>query len=111
MAGALPRNRGNRSANRTGATVSRRLRAADHNVVSPDRRHKSFCMTVRAAGDHVSVLVDYGIPSKNQRVAEDVAATLRGWSQVSDLDVSPIVDDAEGAVFVRFTYTPTSRQK
>lgn len=108
MAGSLPQNRGNRSAHRTGATVSRRLRTAGFNLVSPDRRHITQCATVRGAGDYFSVLVDYGLTGKNERVSLDIALTLEGWPQVTDLDLE-VLDD--GAVYVRGTYTPLSRSK
>lgn len=110
MSGYQPANRGNRSSNRIGATVSRRLRAAGFNVVSPDRRHVTRCMTVQATDDRVSVLVDYGLTAKNNRIAAEVAETLVGWTQVSDLSTdSKLCGD--GAVFIWFDYTPLIRRK
>lgn len=102
MAGARPRNRGNRSTNRVGATVSRRLRAADWNVSPSARKYKADGMFVTGHGDSVTVLMDFGVAAKNQRVAEGVAATVRGWPQVNGfVSIDPLED---GAVFVRFTY-------
>lgn len=106
MAGSLPQNRGNRSTNRIGATVSRRLRAAGHNIISPDRRHIVQCTTVQAAGGEVSVLVDYGILGKNERVTLDLIDTVSGWPQVTGADLE-ILDD--GAIYLTFTYTPLTR--
>lgn len=102
MAGYRPKNRGNRSTNRVGATVSRRLRAADWNVSPSARKYKADGMFVTGHGDSVTVLMDFGVAAKNQRVAEGVAATVRGWPQVSGfVSIDPLED---GAVFVRFTY-------
>lgn len=102
MAGALPRNRGNRSANRVGATVSRRLRAADWNVSPSAHKYKRDGMFVTGRGDRVTVLLDFGIESKNLRLAEGVAATVRGWDQVNGAVSIDLLED--GAAFVRFTY-------
>lgn len=107
MAGYRPANRGNRSANRTGATVSRMLRAAGHNVISPDRRHVNQCMTVRAVGDHVSVLIDYGYFEKNARVAADIEATISTWPQTSDIESRK--PEGDTCVYLTFTYTPKSQ--
>lgn len=104
MAGALPRNRGNRSANRVGSTVSRRLRAAGWNVSPSARKYKADGMFVTGHGDSVTVLLDFGLSTKNARVAEDVAALVRTWPQAGDVSVDAVED---GAVYVRFPYGRT----
>jgi len=101
MAGALPRNRGNRSTNRVGATVSRRLRAAGWNVSPSARKYKADGMFVTGHGDSATVLMDFGLDAKNARVADEVAALVRTWTQASNVSVDPLED---GAVFVRFGY-------
>ncbi len=102
MAGYLPQNRGNRSTNRVGAAVSRRLRTADWNISPTNLKYKADGMFVTGNGDSVTVLVDFGIKSKNRDVAEGVAATVCTWAQVEGL-VS--IDSMEsGAFFVRFKY-------
>ena len=101
MAGALPRNRGNRSTNRVGATVSRRLRAADWNVSPSARKYKADDMFVTGHGDSFTVLVDFGLATKNTRVAAGVADELRTWTQTGDITVDVLED---GAIFVRGTY-------
>jgi hypothetical protein len=101
MAGVLPRNRGNRSTNRVGATVSRRLRAAGWNVSPSARKYKHAGMFVTGHGDSVTVLVDFELDAKNKRVADGVAAEMRGWTQTDDVQVDVLED---GAVFVRCSY-------
>lgn len=102
MAGALPRNRGNRSSNRTGSTVSRRLRAAGWTISAPARKHRYPGVFVSTAGDHVSVYVDTDNESRNDRFATDLVAELVTWPQVTALEVVR-VDDARS---VRLQYTP-----
>ena len=82
VAGYLPQNRGNRSTNRVGAAVSRRLRTADWNISPTNLKYKADGMFVTGNGDSVTVLVDFGIKSKNRDVAEGVAATVCTWAQV-----------------------------
>jgi hypothetical protein len=101
MAGALPRNRGNRSTNRVGSTVSRRLRAADWNVSPSARKYKADGMFVTGHGDSATVLVDFGLDAKNERVAAGVAATVASWAEAADVEVTVLED---GARFVRFSY-------
>lgn len=101
MAGALPRNGGNKTANRVGSAVSRRLRAAGWNISPSARKYKADGMFVSAAGDNVTVLLDFGLASKNKRYAGGVEATVRPWAETGDVDITVLED---GAVFVRFTY-------
>jgi hypothetical protein len=101
MAGLLPQNRGNRSTNRVGSTVSRRLRAAGWNISPSARKYRADGMFVTGHGDSATVLLDFGLDAKNARVAEAVAAEVRGWAQAADVSVDPLED---GAVFVRFSY-------
>lgn len=102
MTGILPRNRGNRSANRVGATVSRRLRAADWNVSPSARKHKADGIFVSGRGTSVSVLVDLGDEARNFKVAQGIAATVVVWPQVADFASVDPLDG--GAYFVRFEY-------
>lgn len=105
MAGSLPRNRGNRSANRVGTTVSRRLRAAGHNVVSGAAR--LHCgLTVSGADGVATVSVDYGIRAKNDRVLGELIDTLASWDQVGEMDYETLPD---GAVLLWVAYTPRER--
>lgn len=102
MAGALPQNRGNRSTNRTGTTVSRRLRAAGWNVSPSARKYKADGMFVTGFEDSATVLLDFGVASKNMRLADEVAAEIQTWPQAFDVRIEAAGD---GAVFVRFDYT------
>ena len=104
MAGALPRNRGNRSANRIGATVSRRLRAANWNISPAGRRYKEPGMFVSAQECDVSVLVDFELASKNLRVAAQIVDTVNGWDQVTGQVWTTQVSG--GSVIIHFTYAP-----
>lgn len=98
MAGALPRNGGNKSANRVGPVVSRRLRAAGFNISPSVVRNVRDGITVAARGDSVSVLVD--LPGTcRAEIARDMAAVVATWPQADGVRVSE-----GGAVFVRFTY-------
>lgn len=101
MAGALPRNRGNRSTNRVGSTVSRRLRAANWNVSPSARKYKADGMFVTGHGDSVTVLVDFGLADKNMRVTEGVSTELASWAQTGPVSVD-VLDD--GAVHIRCSY-------
>lgn len=105
MAGALPRNRGNRSSNRTGSTVSRRLRAAGWTISAPARKHRHPGVFVSTAGDHVSVYVDTDNESRNDRFATDLVAELTTWPQVTALEVVQVAD----ARSIRLQYTPKGR--
>ena len=108
MAGSLPRNRGNRSTNRIASNVSRRLRNAGFNIAPASWRHNRQCATVRAAGDLVSVLFDHGVPGRNEYLAHQAWFMVGSWPQVSRAKVEPTED---GAVYVRFTYTPGGAPK
>ena len=101
MAGYRPQNRGNRSANRTGSTVSRRLRAAGWNISPAARRHKADGMFVSAQGTWAHVLLDFGVAAKNTRVADQVAGDIRTWPEAEGVSISQAGD---GAVFVHFDY-------
>lgn len=104
MAGFRPANNGNRSTNRVGATVSRRLRAADWNVSPSARKHMHHGMFVTGMGDYVSVMMDFGIDAKNERVAAGVLQTVSTWAQVSGAEITS--DD--GVFWVRFSYGRTA---
>jgi hypothetical protein len=45
--------------------------------------------------------MDFGLDARNARVADEVAALVRTWTQASNVSVDPLED---GAVFVRFGY-------
>lgn len=98
MTGSLRRNSGNKSANRVGPVVSRRLRAAGFNISPSAARNVRDGITVAARGDCVSVLVD--LPGTVRSViAQEIAAAVAAWPQAGPVKVS------EGdATFVRFTY-------
>ncbi|MGW3571641.1 hypothetical protein ACWDSL_48545 [Streptomyces sp. NPDC000941] len=97
MAGLLPQNSGNRSAQRFGPIVSRRLRTAGFNISPAAARHKRDGVFVRAAGNYISVLVD--IPADASEVAEEIAAAVRTWGMEPEVTVSD-----GGAAWVRFFY-------
>lgn len=101
MSGVVPANRGNRSPNRTGSMVSRKLRRAGWNIAPAAMRHKRDVTTVAAMGDYVSVLADTGLSGRNRRIADGISAEVSSWPQASDVET---VDTESGAVFVRFTY-------
>lgn len=101
MAGFRPSNNGNRSTNRVGATVSRRLRAAGWNVSPSARKFQADGMFVTGHGDSFSVLVDFGLNAKNLRVANGVAAEIGTWAQAADVEVDVL---EEGAIYVRANY-------
>jgi hypothetical protein len=103
MAGALPRNRGNRSTNRVGATVSRRLRAAGWNVSPSARRNKHYGLFVKATGDYVSVMVDTSLDARNEEAANGIRDLVTTWPQVTDAKVT----EDGGVRWVRFTYAST----
>src|SRR5262245_15806782 len=106
VAGLLPQNRGNKSTHRTGATVSRRLRAADFNISPAARKHRHAGMFVSAQGDHCSVWIDLDLDARNERVMGEVVETLRTWTEVTDIDVRNI----GGAQLVHFTYRAERRR-
>jgi hypothetical protein len=105
MAGYRPKNRGNRSTNRVGSTVSRRLRAAGWNISPSARKYKADGMFVTGHGDSVTVLVDFGLADRNMKATEGVSAELANWAQTGPVSVD-VLDD--GAVFIRCSYTPQS---
>lgn len=99
MAGSLPRNRGNRSPNRLGSVVSRRLRKDGWNISPAARRYRAQGIFVRGMDAYVSVLVDLGSRSETEALA--LAETVKTWPQATDVDVLP--DD--GFAHVTFHYT------
>jgi hypothetical protein len=102
MAGSLPRNHGNKSVNRTGALVSRRLRNAGWTISPGARKHRMDGMFVSQHGDSITVLVDLGGgPARNRDVADQVATEVGTWAK-SD-NVSTVLLGG-GAVHVYFTY-------
>jgi hypothetical protein len=100
MAGALPRNGGNKSANRVGSTVSRRLRAAGWNISPAARRNLHCGIFVKAMGDYVSILVDTGAEERNAKAAEGIHATVSSWAKASDIEVK----EDDGVRWIRFIY-------
>lgn len=108
MSGVRPANRGNRSANRIGSVVSRRLRAAGWNIAPAAMRHKRDVTTVSAQGNRVSVLADTGLDGRNLRIAKGILNDVACWPEVSDTDM---VVTESGAVFVWFDYTSAASVK
>lgn len=109
MAGISPKNRGNRSADRTGQIVSRRLRKAGYNISPSDRRNKADGTFVRGAHGFVSILIDMGGDGSNQLVQDDLCEYLRGVDWAEDIKAT----DMGVARLIRFTYTarPTAIRK
>lgn len=102
MASSLMQNRGNKSSNRIGSTVSRKLRAAGWNISPAGRKYRYDGIYVSAQGDSVNVMVDLGLASKNLRVAEGISAELLSLGIAADIRVS---DGTElDTRFIRFTY-------
>lgn len=101
MSGMRPANRGNRSANRTGTAVSRKLRAAGFNIAPSALRHLREVTTVSAYGDNVSILVDMGLAAKNRRYSGELVAELLGWPQATEISAK---STQSGAVFIHFSY-------
>ncbi|MDX3860058.1 hypothetical protein [Streptomyces europaeiscabiei] len=101
MAGVLPRG-GNRSTNRVGPTVSRRLRAAGWNIGPATRRHSHRGVFVKTAGDFVSVLVDTGDASDNEQAANGIREAVEAWAEAGNVSVT----EDDGVRWVRFTYRP-----
>lgn len=101
MAGALPKNNGNKTANRIGATVSRRLRSAGIRVSPAADRYRREGTFVAARGDLVSVLVSTGDRASNTATAARVLCAASHWPQVHDFEIEKTED---GSCFVWFTY-------
>jgi hypothetical protein len=91
-------------ASNTGATVSRRLRAAGFNVSPSARRHRFNGLFVSGRGSRVTITIDLGVPSENDRVACELLDAVDGWPQVSYRDISwSIMDD--GAILMWIPYS------
>lgn len=108
MGGILPANRGNKSTNRIGSVVSRKLRAAGWNIAPAAMRHKRDVTTVGALGNRVSVLADTGLDRRNRRIADGILNEVATWPEVSDTDLTVT---ESGAVFVRFDYASAASVK
>lgn len=106
MPGYVPQNRGNKSTNRVGATVSRRLRKAGFNVIAKDNRRVNQCLTVSGKTGTATISVDYGIPSKNDRVAGELIDELLTWDQVPGNGIDTHVAEC-GAILIWVEYTPS----
>lgn len=102
MSGFVPRNRGNKGSNRTGVTVSRRLRAAGWNISPSGRKYKSEGIFVSAGCNLVTVLFDLGIDAKNARLARKMADELEGLGWAVDVQVT--LPEGTGAAFIHFEY-------
>lgn len=85
MAGALQKNRGNRSGNRVGALVSRRLKAAGFNPLPSARRHITPGLFVSGTGS-ATVVIDYGNESTNMEVLRNLTAEVGTWGIGADGD-------------------------
>lgn len=94
---ARPANNGNRTAQRTGATVARKLRAAGWNISPAARQYTARGVFVSAMDDYVSILVDLGAASeiKARRIAETVSAMGTGVEVTAE----------DGWAMVHFTYS------
>lgn len=103
MAGITPQNRGNKSATRTGATVSRKLRAMGWNISPAARKYKAEGIFVSAQGDYVSILVDLGNAAKNREIAAQLRAEIEAspWGPAA---CGGRDDAMNGFSFVRFDY-------
>lgn len=89
---------GNKTPNRTGPVVSRRLRAAGFNISPSAARNVRDGITVAARGDMISVLID--LPGANRsEIARDIATVAASWPEAGLVQVS----DGD-ATFVRFAY-------
>lgn len=104
MAGTLPQNRGNKTANRVGSTVSRYLKAAGWNISPAARRHRYNGIFVSAQADHVSIVVDLGDAVRNRAVADEMARQLSVWSITGDAGPRVSDPDDSDTCFVHFTY-------
>lgn len=101
MTSQLMSNRGNKNTDRTGTTVSRKLRAAGWNISPSARKYSYPGIYVSAQGASVTILVDLSSSAENYRVAMAMSGELIGWGGAAAIRVS---DSAAGARFVRFTY-------
>lgn len=103
MASSLTQNRGNKNTNRTGATVSRKLRAAGWNISPAARRYAHNGTYVSAQGDAVSILIDLGCAATNSFVAEQMVSELVHWDCAPD-EIEIKLNDELGFCLVRFDY-------
>lgn len=102
MTSQLMNNRGNKNTDRTGVTVSRKLRAAGWNISPSARKYSYPGIYVSAQGASVTILVDLASSTQNYQVALDLAGELTGWGGAAS--VIRVSNSAAGARFVRFTY-------
>lgn len=91
---------GNKSSNRIGPAVSRRLRAAGFNISPSASRNVRDGITVAVRGDMVSVLVDLPGTARSE-IARDIAAVAATWPQAGTVETR---EPGNGATFVRFVY-------
>lgn len=104
MAGITPANRGNKSTNRVGATVSRRLKAAGFTVSPEARKYRYDGLFVSGTADgRVSILVDLGTAGENARVTGEILDELRTWPQIPGNSIVSNTAE-EGYVFIRADY-------
>lgn len=104
MAGYLPQGRGNKTTNRIGSNISRKLKAAGFNISPAARKYRHGGIYVSAQGDRVSVLVDLGRADRNTALGNQIAEFL----VMLDCCGGPVdVRRTEGldSVRVSFTYT------
>lgn len=102
MAGYLPQGRGNKTTNRTGSNVSRKLKAAGFNISPAARKYRYEGIFVSAQGDHVSVMVDLGRADRNLALGNQIAEFL----VMLDCCASPVnVHRTEGLDSVRVSFT------
>jgi len=103
MAGYTPQNRGNKGTNRLGAVVSRKLRAAGWNISPAARRHRHDGIYVSAQDNHVSIVLDLGLPQRNTQVMLKMAQELAAWPGTSE-EIRLSSPEGTDACFIHFTY-------
>lgn len=101
MAGYRPANNGNRTTNRIGATVSRRLREANVNISPSARQHRNPGTFVSATGDLVSVFVDTDLDARNERIADTIKDVVATWPEAQGWTTT----DVSGAILIHFFYS------
>jgi hypothetical protein len=103
MPGYRPANRGNRTPNRVGTVVSRRLRAAGVNVSPSARKYRCPGIFVSTMGSYTSIMIDLLNDAQNDAAADDILSVIRDMVQVVD----PYLSGRENSgdpLYVRFDY-------
>lgn len=107
MSGYRPQNRGNRTAARSGAAVSRRLRSAGVNLSPSGNKHKRPGIFVTGRNEFISIYVDLDANEEDTReVTDHIADVVRSWGMDPTVTITMHGSEATGRITFQYGEIP-----